>query len=59
MKLYARRDERGIDATVAYRNRVQEVKVPAVEQLPLWGAEDQWTPPALRTAGSADGRRFG
>ena len=35
----------GADATVAYRNRVQEVKVPAVDRLPTWGMEDRWAPP--------------
>ncbi len=32
----------GRDATVAYRNRVQEVKVPSIEQLPTWEVDDQW-----------------
>lgn len=30
----------GADATVAYRNRVQETKVPAIERLPVWGVVD-------------------
>lgn len=32
----------GRDATVAYRNRVQEVKVPKIEQLPSWKVIDDW-----------------
>lgn len=32
----------GQDATVAYRNRVQEVKVPDIAQLPSWSIADQW-----------------
>lgn len=32
----------GRDATVAYRNRVQEVKVPAIGQLPTWEVDDAW-----------------
>ncbi len=32
----------GRDATVAYRNRVQEVKVPQIDELPLWQVDDQW-----------------
>ncbi len=32
----------GSDATVAYRNRVQEVKVPDIEQLPVWTVHDEW-----------------
>jgi broad specificity phosphatase PhoE len=30
----------GTDATVAYRNRVQETKVPAIDRLPVWGVHD-------------------
>ncbi len=33
----------GRDATIAYRNRVQEVKVPDVDQFPQWSIDDQWT----------------
>lgn len=33
----------GRDATVAYRNRVQEVKVPPVDRLPTWGVTDQYS----------------
>ena len=33
----------GRDATVAYRNRVQEVKVPDIEQLPTWQVRDDWS----------------
>ncbi len=33
----------GRDATVAYRNRVQEVKVPDIAQLPTWTVHDEWT----------------
>lgn len=32
----------GQDATVAYRNRVQEVKVPDIEQLPAWSINESW-----------------
>ncbi len=32
----------GRDATVAYRNRVQEVKVPDIDQLPQWSVHDDW-----------------
>jgi len=32
----------GRDATVAYRNRVQTVKVPVIEQLPTWSVHDDW-----------------
>lgn len=34
--------EHGRDATVAYRNRVQEVKVPVIEGLPAWALDEQW-----------------
>lgn len=33
----------GQDATVAYRNRVQEIKVPQISQLPTWKVHDDWT----------------
>lgn len=33
----------GHEATVAYRNRVQEVKVPDIERLPTWSLGDHWT----------------
>ena len=33
----------GRDATVAYRNRVQEVKVPPVDRLPTWGVTDHYS----------------
>jgi len=33
----------GRDATVAYRNRVQSVKVPDIEQLPTWSVDDDWS----------------
>ena len=33
----------GRDATVAYRNRVQEVKVPPVDRLPAWGVADRYS----------------
>ena len=44
VKLLADRGEtrNGRDATVAYRNRVQEIKVPAVEELPAWSISDDW-----------------
>jgi len=32
----------GRDATVAYRNRVQEIKVPDISQLPHWSIHDNW-----------------
>lgn len=32
----------GRDATVAYRNRVQEVKVPSIGDLPTWRVHDDW-----------------
>ena len=32
----------GRDATVAYRNRVQAVKVPDIVQLPTWSVDDGW-----------------
>ncbi|WP_420450205.1 histidine phosphatase family protein [Ilumatobacter sp.] len=31
------------DATVAYRNRVQEVKVPDIDRLPTWQVHDDWS----------------
>ncbi|NOX29011.1 MAG: histidine phosphatase family protein [Actinobacteria bacterium] len=43
VKLFARNGESACsDALVAYRNRVQEVKVPAIEQLPAWSVNDDW-----------------
>ncbi len=33
----------GRDATVAYRNRVESIKVPAIDQLPTWQVDDQWS----------------
>jgi broad specificity phosphatase PhoE len=47
VKLYgtANTPRRGANATVGYRNRVQEWKVPPIGEMPLWGAEDQWVPP--------------
>ncbi len=42
----------GRDAMIAYRNRVQEVKVPDVEQLPQWSVDDEWA--GFREAVSAD-----
>ena len=32
----------GNDAMVAYRNRVQEVKVPNIDALPTWKVDDDW-----------------
>ena len=58
----------GRDATVAYRNRVQEVKVPPVDRLPTWGVTDQYSglgPEGLdagavqRAGGPADGKHSG
>ncbi len=34
----------GMPATIAYRNRVQEWKVPDETTLPKWGNEDAWVP---------------
>ena len=42
VKLY----EGGTEATVAYRNRVQEINVPQIETLPSWLLDEQWAPPA-------------
>ena len=33
----------GTDATVTYRNRVQEIKVPRIDQLPQWSVHDDWS----------------
>jgi broad specificity phosphatase PhoE len=33
----------GQDATVGYRNRVQEVKVPVIDELPTWQIHDHWS----------------
>lgn len=33
----------GRDATVGYRNRVEHVKVPAIDQLPTWTVDDDWS----------------
>lgn len=45
VKLLADQDDtvNGRDATVAYRNRVQEVKVPTIEHLPTWQVNDDWS----------------
>ncbi len=45
VKLLADEDRtiNGRDATVAYRNRVQEVKVPVIDELPTWHVEDAWS----------------
>lgn len=44
VKLFADRTDtvNGRDATVAYRNRVQEVKVPSIADLPTWQVHDDW-----------------
>jgi len=44
VKLLAEDDRttNGRDATVSYRNRVQEVKVPQIDQLPTWKVDDDW-----------------
>lgn len=34
--------QRQQDATVAYRNRVQEVKVPTIGDLPAWSVHEEW-----------------
>jgi broad specificity phosphatase PhoE len=44
------RTTNGHDATVAYRNRVQEVKVPDISQLPAWSVADDW--PGIVSEGS-------
>ena len=33
----------GRDAMVSYRNRVESIKVPAIDQLPTWQVDDQWS----------------
>ncbi|MDH3302044.1 MAG: histidine phosphatase family protein [Acidimicrobiia bacterium] len=45
IKLYADTEHTrgGTDATVAYRNRVQEIKVPRIDQLPQWSIHDDWS----------------
>lgn len=50
----------GRDATVAYRNRVQEVKVPPVDRLPTWGVADQYSGlgAAERASGPVADRRY-
>ncbi len=61
VKLLADQDDtvNGRDATVAYRNRVQEVKVPTIDQLPTWQVDDDWsgfpapTPPTSQTTSAA------
>ncbi len=47
VKLYGEADQQrgGMTATIGYRNRVQEWKVPDPIALPIWGNEDAWTPP--------------
>ena len=42
----------GRDATVAYRNRVQEVKVPEIDGLPTWRVFDDWAGFAGARAGA-------
>ena len=32
----------GRDAMVAYRNRVENVKVPVIQELPTWRVDDEW-----------------
>ena len=34
------------DALVTYRNRVQEICVPRIEDLPVWNTTETWTPSA-------------
>ncbi len=43
IKLFAQQGPGGWDATVAYRNRVQEIKVPRIDQLPQWAVHDEWS----------------
>ncbi len=45
IKLYASNEHTrgGTDATVTYRNRVQEIKVPRIDQLPQWSVHDDWS----------------
>lgn len=45
----------GRDATVAYRNRVQEVKVPQIDQLPTWKVADDWGGFEFEASGSVPG----
>ncbi len=40
-RLYEGRTERDTDAQVSYRNRVQEMKVPMLDELPHW-EQDRW-----------------
>ncbi len=45
VKLYADRDSGQVqgDASVTYRNRVQDVKVPDIAALPTWTVHDEWS----------------
>ncbi len=48
----------GQDATVAYRNRVQEIKVPNIAHLPQWQVHDDWSgfpDPAAQTGSLKSG----
>jgi hypothetical protein len=46
VKLYgtAEQPRGGMTATIGYRNRVQEWKVPDETALPIWGNEGAWEP---------------
>ena len=48
--------EGGEEALVAYRNRVQEVLVPDIDDLPSWHLDERWTPPEASTEEHHDGR---
>ncbi len=37
----------GTEALVSYRNRVQEIHVPDIENLPTWQLDEQWVPPSM------------
>jgi broad specificity phosphatase PhoE len=52
VKLYGSADSprAGMTATIGYRNRVQEWKVPDPSGLPLWGDEDNWSPRSQSTS---------
>ena len=37
--------EGGDEALVSYRNRVQEIHAPDIDQLPMWQPDEHWNPP--------------
>ncbi|MEE8600658.1 histidine phosphatase family protein [Euzebya tangerina] len=42
--------EGGTEALVSYRNRVQEIHVPQIDQLPTWQQGEQWVPPTAEAS---------